>query len=126
MREIKFRAWYADRKIMTDGFTLEHLLKTANTQSKTSYAEAALYSNIMQYADREDKNGKEIYEGFIIKCKQIDTGKEKIGTVVFQHGAFWFQPHGDNISGGGLLCNCIEVEVVGNIYQNPDLLTNTN
>jgi len=70
----------------------------------------------MQYTGLKDKNGKEIYEGDIVKIEGF------INHVVgFEDGAFrWmnvgpYLPIAERISER-------ECEVIGNIYENPELL----
>ncbi len=67
---------------------------------------------LMQFTSLHDKNGKEIYEGDIIHDPL--TGKRY--PVVFENGAFR--------TNGLVECNAFpNDEVIGNIYENPDLLT---
>lgn len=85
--------------------------------------------NLMQYTGLKDKNGKEIYEGDICKCNYFNSSKVKqhIEVVEFKAGQFdltWtinklfksfrsrshFNGHPDAF------------EVIGNIYENPELL----
>jgi uncharacterized phage protein (TIGR01671 family) len=68
---------------------------------------------LMQYTGLKDKNGVEIYEGDIVRFLDID-GVDSVTEVEFREGGFYpFAP--DFIH----WCN---VEVIGNIYENPELL----
>jgi uncharacterized phage protein (TIGR01671 family) len=81
---------------------------------------------LMQFTGLHDKNGKEIYEGDILKLQYpVNYGfagkynHEIIVTILFDNGSFWFK--GDGYTD----CNWHfynEYEVIGNIYENPELL----
>ena len=71
-----------------------------------------------QYTGLHDKNGKEIYEGDIVrKFNGI------IGKVIYEHSEFIIDVTNNNKLDYGSL-DLIEnfVEVIGIIYDNPDLL----
>lgn len=74
---------------------------------------------LMQFTGLKDKNGKEIFEGDIIKFS-IDNGfcygVDEIGSVSYRLGAFHVDvfPLIDLIGDG-------EVEVVGNVYETQGL-----
>ena len=89
-----------------------------------------------QYTGLEDKNGIEIYEGDVLKqvkksaregCESSSYDKNNF-EVVFKYGSFWLQrPYGDSVyirnfpntdEFVGFEC----FEVIGNIYENPELL----
>jgi len=100
MREIKFRVWDEEMKIMTfvpdknaEAFCLKLPLK-----------------NVMQYTGLHDKNGKEIYEGDLIKWGI------HIDEVIWQINGYVFSDEGFRLSS----CN-EKAEVIGNIYENPNL-----
>jgi len=74
---------------------------------------------LMQFTGLHDKNGKEIYEGDIVKNKTgHDSYKER--TVFFENGAFRFENQTKPSS--GFIYVRDTTEVIGNIYENPELL----
>lgn len=113
-REIKFRAW--DKKYMY--YDLDYL------QSRGSIVLGGMgdcfdlsseidleHVKLMQSTGLKDKNGKEIYEGDIVK-HEYNKGQSD---VFFDLGRF--QPFSYLGSYMGS-----EYEVIGNIYENPELL----
>lgn len=142
MREIKFRAWHETNKTMVyfnpkkafkATYIGGHLLRLIKDKSEF----------LMQYTGLKDGNGVEIYEGDIVTdkynrimqvvwCPDLELGTEKISRLHFARWEFkviknmkgdysdnftframndWFYPK-----------NC--VEIIGNIYENPELLKN--
>ena len=90
-------------------------------------------NTIGQYTGLKDENGKEIYEGDIIEFSydmfvgNFDTFIAK-GKVVFEEGAFYvevFENERTTKDEEYLLysINLDTIEVIGNIYDNPELLT---
>ena len=80
-------------------------------------------STVGQYTGLKDKNGKRIFEGDVAKVLQ---GKDKdIAYVGFENGAFMLYPKTGNIYERTLWeywYNDWDVEVIGNITDNPELL----
>ena len=131
MREILFRGkrtingdWvYGDfvrgneRKSLRDSI----FVYDSETQSFNDYEINP--STLGQYTGLTDKNGKRIFEGDIAKVLQ---GKDKdIAYVGFENGAFMLYPKTGNIYERTLWeywYNDWDVEVVGNITDNPELL----
>lgn len=73
---------------------------------------------LMQYTGLKDKNGKEIYESDILR--------EKIGGKVFKYAVIWNEECAAFGDDDGQHFNddidAKKVEVIGNIYENPELL----
>lgn len=115
MRDIKFRVWNGKEMFYGWGcFTNESNKQFVLTDDNK-------YMGIlMQYTGLTDKNGKEIYEGDWVYCEDYP-GEIRSGVVewVDQWG-FW------NITlmedGLGDVVRDMGVEVIGNIYKNPELL----
>lgn len=148
-REIKFRAWdKSQNKMFYDGdryspdgtpttgaifvtnkgivYTVTHKVSdyvevNKNGKKDTYYSNwdyEAFYSKtleLMQYTGLHDKNGKEIYEGDIIGGLKGYKGKDLTLVVEFEYGAYYVG--GDELYSHNEVC-----EVIGNIYENPELL----
>jgi uncharacterized phage protein (TIGR01671 family) len=73
---------------------------------------------LLQYTGLKDKNGKEIYEGDIIRMPANKRRPEYIGKVYFIDCGFEI-----HLSGSDWMPMEETNEVIGNIYQNPNLIT---
>lgn len=110
MREIKFRAWNGEAMISPDYIDRNGLAHWKENSIPTSS------DKLMQFTGLRDKNGKEIYEGDIVQVistKKIYAPFEVI-LPEFWHGTVLMPC--DNTSLLGLF------EIIGNIYENPELL----
>ena len=129
MREILFRGKRLDNGEWVYGYYV-HIgpVSCQRTYIIPEYA-SALYVNevdpstVGQYTGMKDKNGKRIFEGDVAKVLQ---GKDKdIAYVGFENGAFMLYPKTGNIYERTLWSywyNDWDVEVIGNITDNPELL----
>ncbi|OIR59783.1 hypothetical protein BLL41_18220 [Bacillus sp. FMQ74] len=123
MKEIKFRSWIKDKKEMLYEFTL--------TQPTVSHCKSNI---LMQYTGLKDKKGKEIYEEDIIQTSYMKMrGCAYRCVFSAEFGGYLFDPFVIGDKDAPLLGieefaqQWEEVkhgEVIGNIYENPKLLSN--
>lgn len=134
-RKIKFRVWdkykkqmYPISSIDYDIFSQEiriiavgheNGMCTAYNKNHNSEKCDITALELMQYTGLHDKNGKEIYEGDIVKIKYRD---EDIGKVIYEHNGFSIDVTNMNKNYGRVSFVNNFMEVIGNIYDNPELL----
>lgn len=119
MREIKFRSWDKDNNSIIYPYLIAFVKRGIAIKTK-KFVDIPHFT-LMQYTGLKDKNGKEIYEGDILNNKNVvvfDNLFCRFGFTEYDINAFpnWVYSHSfspDNIKG---------FEVIGNIYENGDLL----
>ena len=131
MREIKFRAWSVEAAAM-----LTMPLDT-NWGLARFFGFIGDTAILMQYTGLKDKNGKDIYEGDVVKINPDDDDWND--TVVYHRGGFELKSFADALDRGfdpwvtmvrlwelseGILKSpeAGGFEVIGNIHENPELL----
>jgi len=127
MREIKFRAWNINDKEM---FKVEQITFANNCDEfgasildKHNDFHKIKDIELMQFTGLKDKNGKEIYEGDILTSNYIVSWNNKLcGFIVKHSNKLLGYPLYET---GGLLDLSL-TEILGNIYENPELLKEKN
>ena len=142
MREIKFLFWHKNLKRMSKPYGLgviwEHLTEEWGNFSWDDVEKR-------QYTGLKDKNGKEIYEGDIVRFDEVMTADDTLGVapngyiyIDIHHSVVW----NDELVGWdlnfteddelkykrdtrGLLIEGVNTEVIGNIYESPELLSDS-
>ena len=126
MREIKFRGkqkgggWvYGDLLHEPYGTCIQWAGRLPN-DSFSRIKAVIIPGTVGQYIGLEDINGKEIYEGDIVEVKDpYPTGVRMFtGVVMFGSGSFMIK----SSVGEHYRWLDYEVEVIGNVYENPELL----
>lgn len=150
MREIKFRAWDKTEKDMFTiaelGFE-NNLVYSIRRRGFTSTGGMFTYPKndnvvLMQYTGIKDKKGIEIFEGDIVRILYTDWASQsdysisleeykksisKIGKIEWNEDGYWclnfgVSKYGDDSIGGLHEGTHGEKEIIGNIYENPELL----
>ena len=127
MRSLKFRAWNKTEKWMDEDFWIRAdgcpYQEARRRWDMSDRATEPAYDDLIleQYTGLKDKNGKEIYEGDIITHLGRNGGKP--------HMIFYSLPHAAFCGNYGFAYPLQEgefylgqIEVIGNIHENPDLL----
>ena len=118
----KFRAWDSVRKKFVEHFFITDNGLICNMEKPTSGYNSPIPVEkseliLMQSTRLKDKNGQEIFEGDIVS---IDTDEFDSLFVKYETGIYWLMDNEE----------CVEhlsdyykyVSIIGNIYENPDLL----
>ncbi len=107
-REIKFRAWVK---------TIENMYSWKRLVNQRGWWEDKEYI-LMQFTGLLDRHQKPIYEGDIVRFGKIKS------EIIFEEGAFKIKTAADWNTQRGVFCYQEipkEVEIIGNIYSNPEL-----
>jgi uncharacterized phage protein (TIGR01671 family) len=145
MRKISFRAWHKEAERMLTVDILDNLNKQiyhpqdlSNGRTYTCNPvnpeppDPETYSDfdqieLMQFTGLHDKNGREIYEGDILKANAglYEDRQDYIVEWMEDGAAFWLKC----VDGGSLHCGLsiedvevLQLEVIGNIYETPEFL----
>lgn len=149
MREIKFRAFVSKESRFNSIVGMikgEHIKTMLNPKFTKIYGEHCWDETgliLMQFTGLKDKNGKEIYESDIVRILYTDWSSKSdsdprtleqylidishVGQVVFNDNSWEVKKH--SIKYNDFVFSSINhgkygfIEVIGNIYENPELLS---
>lgn len=141
MRDIRFRAWDKKKNDWFDEYDGELYIELNgninfgwNGEVMDDYTDRVI---LLQYTGLKDSNGVEIYEGDILKCTSriytnlgaTGTGEyeENIKQVIWKDDSWGTRIISSNLTSkgaekSGLVISAKYAEIIGNIYENPELL----
>ena len=135
-REIKFRVWdKVNKKMVSSAISSDKLYmslagKLFNGLNGEDFTKDFI---LMQYTGLKDKKGKEIYEGDIVRATKTYQGTKPSYPIIgevhwykWDGWRIWWMPAPDEeleySLDLGTALSYMEPEVIGNIYENPELL----
>ncbi len=131
MREILFRGQHVDSKEWCYGYLVKQFGATQIYLSRSTAhswdRHHVIPETVGQFTGVTDKNGTKIFEADVVRISEdyYDGLHYSGNEVYYSDGAFCVEyetPEYDVTSIGFLVREGVEVEVIGNIYDNPELL----
>ena len=124
-RLLKFRAWNNHKRKMLPVFSINF----ENTSKKHPERKYVIRHGstrkdwdddvvVMEFTGLLDKSGKEIYEGDVVKLSE----RYELREVIFEEGTFGWKSLVFPIITPFCTVDLTDTEVIGNIYENPELL----
>lgn len=136
-REYKFRAYDNKNKQWLMGYELENLggfslfgecmllgewSKILDTFLFDRFGYKPDDLIVMQYTGLKDRNSKECYEDDIFEAEELEFESDVLKyKIIFHTGTFWGR---DSKMNEYPLKDFRDIEIIGNIYENPNLLSN--
>ena len=114
MRTIKFRIWNKFLEKMSEPKKL-----CIDAELNAFYIDKPPHHDfeLMQFTGLHDKNGKEIYEGDVLQTRS------GVGHMVFDNCGYAIKSPGSEAVDYEFSAFYLECEIIGNIYENPELIS---
>ena len=130
MSELKFRVWDKDLAKYLEGCEIDSLMAELSSEDD---GRGIIIKQICparykfeQYTGLKDKNDKEICEGDIVMARWYRAKNARLdtkGEIKFDDGWFYIYDDPDGQDRLGVpIHNCYNIEVIGNIHENKELL----
>ena len=113
MRKIKFRIIYLDAAEKKAHNGECSFWTASNPCCSLSHVIASSNYAVAQYTGLKDKNGQEIYEGDVLRYLGQSRFYDSVKIVVWENKTAF---------NGFLISKSTDYEIIGNIYENPELL----
>lgn len=134
MRSLKYKAYIKEYdKVVSvdrlglnwDGSVQEIIVSEKELEGKDEWTDFQKEQfELMQYTGCKDKNGIEIYDGYIVKITLTETQKTRRGEVIYyDDNACYLVKTANEEYFTFMSADICEIEVLGNIFQNRDLLS---
>lgn len=131
-RKIKFRGKSADNRKWITGYYYHECGNTYIVEDRQSLSETSrnvpyvvIPKTVGQFTGLFDKNGKEIYEGDILHTITFGFEPEEYTAIILYDNCRFQLSNGRNLFyfGQSDLTKMDDTIVIGNIYDNPELIT---
>lgn len=120
MRELKVKFWDKEKKQMIPVLNLSGVNDYFNESFLVLICQQPERYEKLLYTGSKDKNGQEIWEGDMVKCESLICKVEYVVEPAI--AGFVFNADGRYIEYAVKDTRAIHYEVIGNIYENPELL----
>ena len=117
-REIKFRVWDKEKKKFITTKPENSVEANVSLEFATGYLTRWNEYVLMQFTGLLDKNGKEIYEGDIVRHYKLNDHNKSEPII----GEITISPLQGVVGGNWPLSFDNRVEIIGNLYENPELM----
>lgn len=125
----KFRAWHKELKVMYEVLAIDFFNKAVTVKFDKEHYRIYSFDDVilMQSTGMVDKNGVEIFEVDIVDAYDYyeNLGRKYkttrfTGVITYEENSFYLKD-GEGFFNNRWV-NAEEIEIIGNIYENPDLL----